>query len=163
MTTHRRHGQSVYLDATVFSYLYDTRPAITLLVNTTRRWWRRERPKFRTLTSRETLEELASGAYAHKERTLATARRVELLPHLDRITDVARVYVREFVMPRKLTGDAMHLAYASVYEVDFLLTWNCDHLANANKGRHIRRVNDRLGLHTPAIVTPMELFEEGTV
>ncbi len=160
---HESEKRSVYLDATVFSYLHDARRTLQFQVRTTRRWWRKERPEFRMLTSRDTLEELASGVYAHKERTLATARRVELLPHLDQVTDVARIYVREFVMPRKLTGDAIHLAYASVYEVDFLLTWNCDHLANANKGRHIRRVNDRLGLHTPGIVTPMELFEEGTV
>jgi hypothetical protein len=66
-------------------------------------------------------------------------------------------------MPRKLTGDALHLAYASVYGIDYLLTWNCNHLANANKATHIAQVNAKLGLHTPCIVTPMELFEEEQV
>jgi hypothetical protein len=63
-------------------------------------------------------------------------------------------------MPKSLLGDAIHLAYASFYRIDFLLTWNCNHLANANKKRHIQVLNDRLGLFTPEIITPMELFEE---
>ena len=89
-----------------------------------------------------------------------TAGKTKLLPFIEQIAVVAKVYVREFVMPRKLTGDAMHLAYASVYNIDYLLTWNCNHLANASKAKHIQKVNGRLGLHTPWIVTPMQLFEE---
>ena len=89
-----------------------------------------------------------------------TAGKIRLLPFVERVVGVAGIYVQEFVMPRKLTGDAMHLAYASVYAVDYLLTWNCNHLANASKTKHIQRVNERLGLHTPWIVTPMQLFEE---
>jgi dTDP-4-amino-4,6-dideoxygalactose transaminase len=56
--------------------------------------------------------------------------------------------------------DALHLAYASFYKIDFLLTWNCNHLANANKRKHIRVINARLNLPTPEIVTPLELFSE---
>jgi hypothetical protein len=63
-------------------------------------------------------------------------------------------------MPRVLKGNALHLAYASFYKIDFLLTWNCNHLANANKRKHIRVINARLNLPTPEIVTPLELFSE---
>jgi len=55
-----------------------------------------------------------------------------------------------------------HLAYASYYKIDFLLTWNCNHLANANKNQHIRIINTRLNLPTPEIITPFELFTEKT-
>lgn len=65
-------------------------------------------------------------------------------------------------MPRISTGDGLHLAYASLYKIDFLLTWNCNHLANANKKHHIRVINTRLGLFVPEITTPMELFTETT-
>ena len=65
-------------------------------------------------------------------------------------------------MPRVLKGDALHLAYASFYKMDFLLTWNCNHLANANKRRHIRVINTRLNLAIPEIITPLELFSEAT-
>ncbi len=63
-------------------------------------------------------------------------------------------------MPADPTGDALHLALASVHKADYLLTWNCKHLANANKFDHIRRVNALLGLHVPALVTPLELMLE---
>jgi len=65
-------------------------------------------------------------------------------------------------MPQVLKGDALHLAYASFYKIDFLLTWNCNHLANANKKQHIRRINAKLNLSTPEIVTPLQLFTEDT-
>ena len=63
-------------------------------------------------------------------------------------------------MPLVLKGDALHLAYASFFKINFLLTWNCNHLANANKRKHIEAINDNLNLATPAIITPLELFSE---
>ena len=61
-------------------------------------------------------------------------------------------------MPADPAGDALHLALASFYKCDFLVTWNCLHLANANKFGHIRRVNTILGLIVPNLVTPLELL-----
>jgi hypothetical protein len=63
-------------------------------------------------------------------------------------------------MPREGLGDAAHLALASFHHCDILVTWNCRHLANANKTGHIRRVNALLGLETPLLVTPLELMEK---
>jgi len=67
------------------------------------------------------------------------------------------VYLANHLMPRERLGDALHLALASYHKCDFLLTWNCTHIANANKFEHIRIINTRLGLFVPALVTPMEL------
>jgi hypothetical protein len=62
-------------------------------------------------------------------------------------------------MPSKPTsGDATHLALASYHGCDFLLTWNCRHIANPNKAAHILRINTRLGLHVPRLVTPLDLL-----
>lgn len=61
-------------------------------------------------------------------------------------------------LPADPAGDALHLAIASYHRCDFLVTWNCKHLANANKFGHIRRVNGLLDLFTPALVTPLELL-----
>jgi hypothetical protein len=55
-------------------------------------------------------------------------------------------------------GDAIHLALASFHKCDFLVTWNCLHLANANKFGHIRRINTMLGLFTPVLATPLQLL-----
>ena len=65
--------------------------------------------------------------------------------------------------PSDPTGDALQLAAASFHRCDFLVTWNCRHIANANKFAHIRRVNGILGLGNPALVTPLELLQEDTL
>jgi hypothetical protein len=85
---------------------------------------------------------------------------MEILPKIDEILDIAKIYIKNFVMPDGFKGDAIHLAYASVYKIDFLLTWNCKHLANANKKPHIRKINTKLGLFIPEIITPLELYKE---
>lgn len=69
-------------------------------------------------------------------------------------------YIARKLMPNDPTGDALHLALASFHRCDFLATWNCQHLANANKFDHIRGVNGILGLMVPALVTPLELLAE---
>jgi len=85
------------------------------------------------------------------------------LPLLDinePIADIVAAYISHHVMPSDPAGDALHLSIASYHKCDFLLTWNCHHLANANKFGHIRRINTLLGLFVPAIVTPLELLGE---
>jgi len=85
---------------------------------------------------------------------------IPLLPIAGDLEQVVEFYIDNYVMPQTLIGDAVHLAYASYYDIEYLLTWNCNHLANANKRKHIRIINGRLGLSTPEIITPLELFKE---
>ena len=62
-----------------------------------------------------------------------------MLPLLERCVELEQItgfYIENFVMPKTLIGDAVHLAYASYYNIDYLVTWNCNHLANANKRKH---------------------------
>ena len=72
--------------------------------------------------------------------------------------EIVRAYIEHKVMPSDPAGDALNLALASYHKCDFLVTWNCRHLANANKFGHIRRINTLLGLFVPALVTPLELL-----
>ena len=58
-------------------------------------------------------------------------------------------------MPNHPSGDALHLAVTSFHQVNALLTWNCKHLANANKIDLIRKINEELGLPTPELTTPL--------
>ena len=63
-------------------------------------------------------------------------------------------------MPQDADGDALHLAIASFYGLDVLLTWNCTHLANPNKFDHIATVNNDLGLKVPLLTTPLNYLSE---
>ena len=82
---------------------------------------------------------------------------VTLLDEPPIVRDVAAFYIRQKLMPKGDGGDAVHLAMASVHQCDFLLTWNCQHLANANKVRHLGVLNARLGLAVPVLATPLTL------
>jgi len=76
------------------------------------------------------------------------------------VLDVVDTYISRHVMPADPAGDALHLALASVHRCDFLVTWNCRHLANANKFGPIRRLTTLLGLYVPSLVTPLEVLED---
>jgi len=121
-------------------------------------WWNNHRQSYQLVTSEAVLDELTRGDYPKKEKALFLIKDVSLLEIDDPVTEIVEAYVHHKLMPQNPLGDALHLALASYYKCDFLLTWNCKHLANANKFDHIRRVNMLLGLYVPKLVTPLELL-----
>lgn len=96
--------------------------------------------------------------YPVKYDALELVEDVDLLPITLEVGEIVQAYIKHRVMPNDPVGDSLHLALASYYKCDFLLTWNCMHLANANKFDHIRCINTLLGLFGPALVTPLELL-----
>ena len=113
----------------------------------------------RTLvTSEWVLAELSRTPSPKREECLGLLAAVPLLESVPEVDEIMAVYFQHKLMPLEAAGDAAHLAIASFHHCDILLTWNCKHLANANKFGHIRRVNGLLGLRTPDLVTPLELL-----
>lgn len=128
----------------------------------TRRWWDQCASSYDLVTSEGVVAELQEGEYETQSAAVALVADLPRLEVVDDIADIIDVYLANHLMPKERLGDALHLALASYHKCDFLLTWNCAHLANANKFEHIRIINTRLGLFVPALVTPMELCEEAT-
>ena len=151
-----------YVESTVPSFYYEVRTAAEVVARRqwTRRWWSTAARRYELVTSAAVLDELAGGSPDRSAERLELVRALPLLPVEPAIAEIVRAYVRHKVMPADPAGDALHLALASYHRCDFLVTWNCLHLANANKFGHIRRVNAMLGLLVPALVTPLELLEE---
>ena len=150
----------VYVETTIPSLYHDLRtsPDIVVRREWTRQWWNTAADSYDLVTSRAVLDELAGGPPERSAPRLALVRDLPLVPVESAITEVVEAYLRHKVMPADPGGDALHLALASYHKCDFLVTWNCQHLANANKFGHIRRVNTMLGLFVPALVTPLELL-----
>ena len=123
----------------------------------TRQWWDNMQ-NYGCVTSVAVVDELGRGDYPNKDAVLKLVSSLPLVPVEPAITDIVRAYIQHKVMPQDPVGDALHLALASYHKCDFLLTWNCQNLANANKFGHIRRVNVMLGLYVPQLVTPLELL-----
>lgn len=152
--------KSVYLDSTIPSYYFDERESLKYPCDITRKWWKEESRSFDIFISLETLAEVNRGNYPKKEKIIEFVSRIEQLAPSEQIKQIVDYYIEHTLMPKDAQGDAVHLAYTSFYKIDFLLTWNCNHLANANKKQHIRIINARLNLFTPEIITPLELFAE---
>jgi len=148
------------VETSVFSMYHDQRGESAYRRDITRNWWRGERKRYEVFTSRFTVEEVGDPSYPGWKKVLAMARRIPLLNVTPDIAGIVKVYIKNQLMPADDVGDAAHLAIASYHGVDYLLTWNCRHLANANKFEHIRGINRRLGLLTPELVTPEFLFRE---
>ena len=153
-------AQSVYIETTVYSFYHDERSGSAWRREITRDWWRAEKRRFDVCTSAFVVDELNAPVYPNWRKTTALARATAQLEVVEDIAGIVSVYLEQHVMPADDAGDAAHLAIASYHGVDYLLTWNCRHIANANKFAHIREVNRRLGLLTPELVTPEQLFEE---
>jgi hypothetical protein len=148
---------TVYIETTVPSYYCDSRPELVADIERTRQWWDVERTDYDCYVSQVVLAELAEGAYPGPKQCLAMLDGLPKLRITEEIERIAAVYQRQKLMPRQPVRDALHVAIASFYRMDFLLTWNCRHLANANKSRHLRELNLEMGLAVPQLVTPHQL------
>ena len=84
-------------------------------------------------------------------------------PLLD-LTDSVKLLARQFIeqsnLPENASDDAIHIALASAYNLDYLLTWNCKHIANAQIQKKLSQIASKLGYELPTICTPYELMEE---
>ena len=150
----------IYIETSIPSFYFEVRtePEMVARRNWTRDWWDNYAHKYELLISDPVFDELERGVYPNQEEVLKLIDGLPFLSVEPEIIEIAKVYIANKTMPKDPTGDALHLALATYYKCDFLLTWNCNHLANANKFAHIERVNAMLGLVTPKMVTPLELL-----
>lgn len=155
--------QRVYIETSVPSFYHTLRtdPESVARMHWTRLWWSTYSTSAELLSSAAVIAELERGTSEKVQARLALLSNVELLEISNEVREIVRIYIRRLVMPNDPTGDALHLALASFYHVDVLLTWNCQHLANPNKMQHIRLVNYELGLPMPVLTTPLNYVGGG--
>jgi hypothetical protein len=153
---------AVYIETTIPSYYFETRttPQAITWRHATRTWWDRFRGSYTLVTSSLVIEELALAPPEKAGPGRQLLAGCSMLEPDAGVGRAAEAYLRHKLVPRNALADAVHLALASVHGVDFLLTWNCRHLANANKVRHLTIINRRLGISTPILTTPLTLLPE---
>jgi hypothetical protein len=151
---------SVYIETTIPSFAVGK---MSLVLATaahqiaTRRWWDEERNKYRLFVSRVVEDEILQGRTELAEQRFAL---LEGLPRLvvdDAVTRLAGELHAYLRLPLAAETDAIHLAIACHYEIDYLLTWNMRHLANGRIRREIGRFCHDSGVPVPVICTPEEL------
>jgi hypothetical protein len=153
----------LYLETTVASYLtaWPSRDLIRAAhQQITREWWEKRRGEFEIFTSQVVLEEAGAGDPVAAEERIAALAGIPLLDINARVTVLAARFVERGPIPGKAAVDAVHIAVSIVHGMDYLLTWNCAHIANATMRTTIESIARSEGYEPPVICTPEELLEE---
>ena len=155
--------ESVYIETTVVSYLA-ARPSRDLLVaahqQATHDWWRGRRHLFECYVSQVVLDEASLGDAEAAPGRMALIGELPVLEATEQAERLTEAIVTTGAMPLRAVRDAAHVAIAAVHGVDYLLTWNCKHLANAQIMRKVSVACTTEGFSMPVICTPEELMGE---
>ena len=152
--------RSVYIETTIVSYLV-ARPSRDAIMaerqRQTREWWENRRGRFELFTSELVCREVARG-----EREMARARTAMLagIPIFlvdPQVAALAAALLRKGPLPTRAETDAHHIALAAVHGLDYLVTWNCKHIANPRLYQKITNVCRERGFEPPVLCTPEEL------
>lgn len=155
--------KTVYIETSIVSYLTALPPRDLLAAawqSASSRWWETRRRRFELFTSQLVVDEAREG---HPEAAQRRLNALAGIPHLsmpDPVTTLATVLLSEGALPQKATDDALHVALCAYHGVDYLLTWNCRHLDNAEMKPLMRSVCAVHGYTCPEICTPLELMGE---
>ena len=155
--------ESVYLETTFISYLVSL-PSRDLIVaahqQVTTEWWTHKRSRYECYVSEIVFDEASVGDEKEIKKRLAIVEPLKLLDLTDDANELTKAILHSGVIPQNAVRDAAHIAVATVHEVDYLLTWNCKHIANAHILKKIETVCTQSGFSMPTICTPEELMED---
>jgi predicted nucleic acid-binding protein len=153
--------KTVYIETSVFSYL-TSRPSRDLLASAcqqiTEQWWHDRRHFFDLFVSPAVEAEARKGDSEAAERRLSAMTGIPRLAVNLEAEALAEELIRNGAVPKTATNDALHVALAAVHGIDYLLTWNCRHIDNAERKPLIRATCTRLGYACPEICTPEQLM-----
>ena len=151
-----------YIETTVVSYL-TALPSRDLVLaahqQVTRDWWS-TRGAFELFVSQFVMDEASAGNAAAAELRVAALRDVVLLDLTPDAMRLAAALIRGGGVPEKAEIDALHIGVASVHGMDYLVSWNCTHIANATMRGRIEAICRDAGFDPPVICTPLELVKE---
>jgi len=153
----------LYIESTIPSYVA-ARPAKDLLQaarqRLARRWWHQDSQGHQLYISELVLQEIGKGDSEQSAARLELVRSLPILEANDATNLLARKLLASNLVPATAGADAVHIAVATVHRMDFLLTWNCRHIANGTIRGRLRSMALSEGYALPEIVTPEELVEK---
>lgn len=151
----------VYVETTIVSYLV-ARPSRDLILSAhqqlTREWWENERGKYRCIASEEVVREAMQGDQEMARARIKALEDILVVGITGEVEAMAATFMATGALPPTMRPDATHLAAATLSGADYLLTWNCRHLANAHVLRRLQREAERRGWMLPGVCTPLELM-----
>lgn len=152
--------RKIYIETSVISYL-TARPSKTIIgaahQQITLAWWE-QRADYELLVSQSVWQECAAGDPEAAQKRLAALEGMSVLAITQDMIRLAESLIEQAIIPAKAIEDALHITVSTLHHVDFLLTWNCRHIANPVIQEKIAVYLEQLGLFLPIICTPEELL-----
>jgi predicted nucleic acid-binding protein len=151
----------VYIETSIVSHATawpSTDIQIAALQQQARNWWSSERPHFELVTSQLVIDEASAGDPAAAAERLKLLDGLQMVPINDDVRSLARAMLAASIMPPKAAADALHVAAAAVAGVQYLLTLNCKHIANAHELPRVYRLLEDHGFGQLLICTPAEFL-----
>lgn len=152
---------SIYLETSVISYLVSELSndfLVSAHQRVTRKWWDEKRDIYRLLISDSVLNEIQGGDPIQSQKRVEVVAGLELLRVSEQVRELAKAILDKGIVPVKAAEDAFHFAFAAVNGIDYLMTWNCKHIANAEIEKRVIRVCEANGYVPPLICTPLEFI-----
>lgn len=153
--------ESVYLETSFISYLV-ARASRDLIVaghqQIAQEWWAARRSEFECSISQVVIDEVSAGNSEEAGKRLAIIAGLPILQISADAELLTEAIMAGGMLPQHAIRDAAHIAVAAVHGIDYLLTWNCKHLANAQIARRIEAVCENFEHRMPVICTPEELM-----
>jgi len=153
--------ETVYIETSILGYLTARSTKNLILaanIEVTKEWWEFRRSAFTLYISKVVLDEVARGdpeIAANRQEILDGVPLVELNQD---VRSLAAQFLSRSNLPPKASDDAVHIAAATIHGLDYLLTWNCKHIANAQIQRKLEEISFDFGYQLPVICTPYELL-----
>ncbi len=151
----------IYIETSIVSYL-TARPSNNLIAAAWQKetidWWETQKDRFDLYISEVVIEEASRGDESAASRRLLALEDIEVLQLNEASIALSKALIDEGGIPKKALDDAFHVAIAAVEVIDFLLTWNCRHIDNAEMKPIIRKIIETHGYQCPEIATPTELM-----
>ena len=155
--------KKVYLETSVISYL-TARVSRDLIVaahqQITQEWWKNERTHYDVFISELVFQEAQKGDRDAVKKRLALLKPMKRLLVNEHVIHLAEQIIEKRVLPASIMDDILHIAIAAIHRMDYLLTWNCKHIANAQIQKTITRIIEQQGYESPVMCTPEELVED---
>ena len=153
----------IYIETSVISYLTGRTSRdiiITAHQQITEEWWRTKRHLFDLYASQLVIREAAAGNEEQAKKRLKALEETTLLEVTESALSLADIFIEKGPIPRKAAEDALHISIAVVNGIDYLISWNCKHIANAKMRSKIEQVCLSCGYEPVIICTPEELLED---
>lgn len=154
---------TVYIETSIVSFLRKNpraAPDSVLRQQITRAWWDSHRHRYELVTAQYVVDECNTGNATFAAERLEVLSQIPLLSLGDDIDRLAAEILLRAILPADALLDALHIACAAVNRVDYLLTWNCRHIANPMILPRVFRTLDDFGLPFPVICTPKDMMDE---